>query len=51
MITFYQLKTNANARLANMGTSNALSAACVEMNQLRVPYEGVNGVMAFTAIG
>ena len=37
MITFYQLKTNANARLANMGTSNALSAACVEMNPLRVP--------------
>ena len=37
MITLYQLKRNANARLANLGTSNALPAACVEMNPLRVP--------------
>ena len=41
MITLYQLKTNANARLAIMAASNAMLfcvvTACFEMNPLRVP--------------
>ena len=39
MITLYQLKTNANARLTNMATLVLFRVvtACVELNPLRVP--------------
>ena len=42
MIILYQLKTNANARLANMAASDAdalcVVTTCFEMNPLQVPY-------------